>query len=258
MKRVIQNLAHRLGYHISRDGGPMAPFKEMQRLCADTAKPVIFDVGAYQGQSAQEFRKFFPSARIFSFEPFPESFAALRLNTTADPSIRVFNHGFTDHAGTFALTANSCSATNSLLPTDELGEQTWGKGWLETKELVPCQFKTIDAVLAELGIQTIDILKLDVQGAEHLVLKGAAVACRDGLIGMVYSEIITQPTYMGQKSLEYVLNAFFDAGFDLHNLYNLSSTADGKLRQVDALFTHTKRTKQNRGEISLSPGQYEG
>jgi len=243
MKREIQKLAHYFGYHISKIGRPSpqaGPFVEMTRLCADIAEPTIFDVGAHHGQTAKEFRKHFPTSQIYSFEPFPESFETLRLNTQYNRGIQIFNYGLTDKVGTFAFHSNLSSATNSLLPADELGFKTWGDGLLETQDIVQVQFKTIDEVLAEQDIQTIDILKMDVQGTEHRVLKGALGACADGKLGVVYSEIIIQPTYIGQKRLDEILNIFHDAGFELHNIYNLSCTPNGKLRQVDAIFTRDK------------------
>jgi hypothetical protein len=99
------------------------------------------------------------------------------------------------------------------------------------------RFKTIDFILASMEIPRIDILKLDVQGAEPLVMAGALEACRTGAIGLVYSEIIIQPTYKGQKRFDESLAAFYGNGFDLYNLYNMCHRADGRLCQVDATFT---------------------
>lgn len=239
MKKAIQNLAHKLGYHISSTARPVqscGPFDEMQRLCRDIKEPIIFDVGAHHGQTAIEFRKRFPTSRIFSFEPFQESFDILSINTKSDPKISIFNYGLTDQVGMYSFHSNPSSATNSLLPTDTKGGETWGKGLLETQKIVQAEFKTIDSVLTQLDVQRIDILKLDVQGTEHRVLKGAIEACTNGIVGMVYSEIITQPTYVGQKRLDQALGIFYDSGFALHNIYDLSFTLDGKLRQFDAIF----------------------
>jgi hypothetical protein len=54
---------------------------------------------------------------------------------------------------------------------------------------------------------------------------------------MIYTEIITQPTYIGQLRFDEALKAFYGAGFDLHYVYNLTASKSGKLCQVDALFT---------------------
>ena len=39
--------------------------------------PIIFDVGAHQGESAVFFKKIFPISILYSFEPDPENFLVL-------------------------------------------------------------------------------------------------------------------------------------------------------------------------------------
>jgi hypothetical protein len=94
----------------------------------------------------------------------------------------------------------------------------------------------MDSFLVEKGIQAVDVLKLDVQGAEYLVMKGAEDSLRSRKIRIIYTEIITQPTYVGQRLLHEVLDLFSGYGYQLFNIYNLSVTRDGALRQVDAIF----------------------
>lgn len=255
MKHIINKVAKSLGYQISRVScDTINPFSEMKRLCSHIERPVIFDIGAHHGQTAQLFRELFPKAEICSFEPFQESFNRLQLVTNNDPNIKVFNFGLSDRNGMLKFQSNPSSATNSLLPTDSNGPETWGKGLLETKRIVEAEFKTLDTVLIEEQIPKVDILKLDVQGAEHLVLKGADSAFAGGSVDLIYSEIITQPTYEGQKRLDEAIGAFYDCGFDLHNIFNLSLTKDGILRQMDVIFTRRKQTNQlGRGEIHLNP-----
>lgn len=105
-------------------------------------------------------------------------------------------------------------------------------------------FSTIDRFVAEENIPSIDVLKLDVQGAEYLVLKGAEKSIAASRINLIYSEIITQPTYKNQKELHEVLRLFHDYAFLLHNIYNLSRTSSGKLRQIDAIFTLSTRPQE--------------
>src|SRR5262245_14595836 len=170
MKRSIQTLANWLGYRVIKVDSIVSgdAFADMKQLSVDIAAPIIFDVGAHHGQTAMAFRRVFPQSRILSFEPFPESFAILQHNTSRDQRITPFNFGLSDRVGIFSFHSNPSSATNSLLATDVLGAKTWGEGILETKVIVQAQFKTIDSVISELAIPKIDILKLDVQGAEPL------------------------------------------------------------------------------------------
>jgi FkbM family methyltransferase len=243
MKWAFQKIAHSLGYQVSRISSKPAepahsdPFAEMRRLCRGMEGLTIFDVGAHHGQTARKFRGLFPEARIFSFEPFLESFDVLKRHVAHDPNIRIFDFGLSSRDETSDFNSNSYSETNSLLSSDRLGARTWGEGLLETKEIVRAKFKMLDSVISELQLPKIDILKLDVQGAEHLVMKGAGSACRERRINIIYSEIITQPTYVGQKRLDEALGVFYESGFDLHNIYNLNSSESGRLRQVDAIFT---------------------
>ena len=204
MRRFFQNIANALGYHISRRSGSVLPrdFVEIQRLCAGLDAPVIFDVGAHHGEVTAQFRTLFPKAKIYAFEPFGESYEIVKNKSAADARIQVFNHGLSDNEGVSAFHSNLSSATNSLLATDGSSGGIWRRGQLETQEIIEARFSTLDAVMADLGVDRIDVLKLDVQGAEGLVMNGAENACRLGKIGLIYTEMITQPTYVGQKRFD--------------------------------------------------------
>ncbi len=216
------------------------PFEDMRRLVSAPAAPIIFDVGAHHGRVSLHYRKLFPTATVYAFEPFPESFEQLKKNTAADPMIKAFNFGFSDVAGSKLFSNNASSATNSLFETDDRGAEAWGKG-LETTKRITASFSTIDQFVTEMKIPAIDILKLDVQGAEYLVLEGAAQTLAAGRVNLIYSEVITQPTYKNQKELHEVLGRFHDRGFRVHNIYDLSRTNHGALRQIDVIFLRTER-----------------
>ena len=240
IKQIVQSAFARLGYRISRvvpNPPKEDPFEEQRRLVAAAENPIIFDVGAHHGHTSLHYRNLFPSAIIYAFEPFPQSYEKLRKNTSADPMIKTFDFGFSDVHGTKLFHSNNSSSTNSLFETDPRGGETWGRGLLETSRQITLPFTTIDRFVAEAGIPLIDILKLDVQGAEYLVLEGARQSIEASRISLIYSEIITQPTYKCQKELHEVLRIFHDCQFMLHNFYDLSLSRDGKLRQLDAIFT---------------------
>lgn len=209
----------------------------MKNLCNGVAEPVIFDVGAHQGEISALFRDIFPSAVIHAFEPFPESFATVQRRFAADSRTHVHRHGLSERDSVRKFHSNQSSATNSLLPTDGESSKSWRVGQLETCQVIEAEFKTLDSVMEERNVERIDILKLDVQGAESLVMRGGENAFRHRRVGLIYTEIITQPTYVGQLRFDEALAVFYNMGFDLHGLYNLSLTSQGRLRQLDAIFT---------------------
>ena len=234
LKTIIRNLSQ----DRSAEAPGPDPYEELKRLSAHIAEPVIFDVGAHRGYITTRFRKLIPSCTVYAFEPFPESFERLAERNTTDARVCCYQHGLADHNGEIELNANASPATNSILATDESATETWGSGLLDTRSTVSVEVKTLDSVVESLGVPRIDILKLDVQGAEPLVMAGAAELCRSRKIGLIYTEVITQPTYRGQKRFDHALGVFYDLGFDLHNIYNLNSTETGTLRQVDVIFAH--------------------
>jgi FkbM family methyltransferase len=238
MKKILRQLASSMGYTISRTDQRRQrdPFEDMTLYADRESELVIFDVGAHHGQTARVFRRWFPNSWIYSFEPFPESFANLRANTKADHKISQLPFGLGGKDDVKLFHSNAKSVTNSLLPTDPRGSQVWGVNLLETMNTCEVPVRSLDSVLQELELKRIDILKLDVQGAEHQVIAGARRACKERRIGMIYSEIITQPTYVGQLRFDKALEVFYESGFDLHHIYNLATSKERRLCQVDALF----------------------
>jgi FkbM family methyltransferase len=182
----------------------------------------------------------FPAAVIYCFEPFPESFAVLQAALAGDGGVRPFKLALADRAGEAVLNANVFPATNSLLATAPTAAEVW-PGLVQTTGQVRVPTTTLDSFCREQSIDRIDVLKLDVQGAEPLVLRGGEGLLRSGRVRLVYAEVLTLPTYAGQAELHEFLSMMSGYGFELFNVYNPSATAAGQLRQVDAIFLPARR-----------------
>jgi hypothetical protein len=92
--------------------------------------------------------------------------------------------------------------------------------------------QTFGTFCAEHAIGRIDILKLDVQGAEYQVLTGAEELLRAQAIDVVYFEMITAPTYVGQPEPHDYLALFRSHGYELFDFYN-PVRKNGRLLQTD-------------------------
>ena len=234
IRKTLARTINYFGYDLHRIPDP---FIDQKNLVKGITEPVIFDVGAHHGQTSIMYSKLFKNCLIYSFEPYAESFKHLSTNLKRYDNIKPINIALGNKIGKSKFYINPSSGTNSLLPTDAKAPQTWSDGLLESTGQTEVDVVTIDSFIEQYEIRRIDILKLDTQGTEYQIIEGADKAFLEGRIKVIYTEIITRPTYIGQKELHEVLRIIQDKGFRLHNFYNYSLT-NGKLRQVDAIFTH--------------------
>src|SRR5215469_601345 len=128
------------------------------------AKPgdILYDIGAYVGWYSVEFANRVPHSRVYAFEPIPEIRRELILNTSHLNNITSYPMGLSDHSGieNFYISEKE-PGTASLQP---LEEDRFGPTFS-----IPAPVTTID----ELPIPAPNMIKIDVEGAELLVLKGA-------------------------------------------------------------------------------------
>jgi FkbM family methyltransferase len=125
---------------------------------------VVFDVGANVGFYTTLFARLVgPAGRVHAFEPDPLNFGILRRRTARNPNVEANPTAAGDHSGRITLFCNrSNRADNRVHPS--LGD--------ETAEAVEVPLITLDAYCAERGLDRIDAVKMDVQGAEVAALAG--------------------------------------------------------------------------------------
>lgn len=229
------------GYEIRHKSlGTTDPFRQQSMLLAGVERPVIFDVGANIGAIAEKYRRLFSGAKIYAFEPFPEVYNELSRKMSGDQRIIPCKLALGSAQAKKSLRVNASSATNSLLETEESAASYWGVGLMDTTTTVEVPVATIDEFCRDKRVETIDILKMDTQGTELEVLKGATGMLSDGRIRVIYTEMLVAPSYKGQ-SKPHELMAFLDGfGYELCGIYNLWGQKDGGLLQMDAIFVRSQ------------------
>lgn len=212
----------------------------MQRQLLDrmgVASPVVFDVGAHHGESVRDYRAISPEARIVSFEPDPANFARLRESCSDMAGVTLEHMAVGDRVGTATFHINDHDATHSLLPrataTRRYYPTTAGP---RTRIDVPVT--TIDAYAQVHGIDTIHVLKFDIQGGEMLALAGARQTLRSRGVLIVHTEAFFVPHYDGAPLLHDIWRGLEDAGYSLVDIHNLHHARNGQLRFGEALFVH--------------------
>lgn len=138
---------------------------------------VVFDVGANVGQTYRRFRRDFPSSRIVSFEPIRRTFDALAAEVEGDMLAKAEHLALGDEKKVITIGASEeWSLLNSLAVKNHAPDLR--------AEVVTVD--TVDSYCARNGIRRIDLLKIDTEGFEIEVLRGAtesdvlAVLCEVG------------------------------------------------------------------------------
>lgn len=240
VKKAIQKILGGFGFRLSR---PARETFDVQRKLIEKNEPVIFDIGAHTGGVAKIYRAQFPLASIHAFEPFPQSFDILSKSVRDDPRIFCHNVAVWEKKGTRILNSNISSATNSLLASDESGPSFWGSGLLDTTSQIEVTTTSVDIFCRDAGIPHIDVLKMDVQGAEYSVLIGAQDMLLNQRISFIYSEMILCPTYTGQHKLHEYLSFLDSFGYEFLDFFN-QVRSDNQLIQADVLFLSSAFKKE--------------
>lgn len=159
--------------------------KDSERLVLDrlNATPVVFDGGANIGDYVDKVLKTRPRAQIYAFEPAADSFKALAARFPS--GVHLHEAALSDNDGEATLYSDEpMSESASIFP-----QQRWH--WTVPAEFEPqgsVRTLTVDRVCAENAIERIDLLKLDVEGAEIAALRGAPQMLAEHRIGLIQFE----------------------------------------------------------------------
>ena len=141
----------------------------------------VFDVGANIGQSARKFSSMFPMAEINSFEPVKSTYTQLLSNTKHLPQVKCFNLAFGAERGVGEMVLGEESANNALRNPHSISPAN-------SKAVEKVQIETLDEFCEAQQVERISYLKIDTEGADLNVLRGAPKLLEKGLINIIQVE----------------------------------------------------------------------
>ena len=241
LKKFTKKFFLSLGFKIIRTGKGIfgglrkcAPcledeFKWFKKMDINT----IIDVGSYKGESVLDFREILPSATIYAFEPLLSSFKELNANTKYLDNFKSFNIALGDKKEEKEIFRKDFSASTSLLEMHKTHEELFPFTSQGSKEIV--RIDTLDNIVPSLDLKDNILLKIDVQGYEKEVLKGAS-----GILGRVKIIIIEMSfceLYKDQLLFPEIYRILQNQGFTYSGSRSqLKSPIDGQPLQQDAIF----------------------
>ncbi len=196
---------------------PIPIYHELNNFFNKEDKLTIFDVGCCEGEDTIKYSMIFPNCDIYSFEPHPENFTKTvnNLDKYGIKNATVFNIAISNSQSTIDFYLSEGHPNNlpvteewdygnkssSILPAKELHERY---DWLRLNKSIKVKSTTLDIFCKEKNIKKIDLLHLDVQGAEILVLEGSDNIIDN--IGLIWLEAETVELYKDQPLKNDVIN----------------------------------------------------
>jgi len=227
IKNFLQNIFKKFGYeilgrkklvkHNSFDAIHVYLIKNLLNLENEIT---IFDVGANEGDSIKRFRSLFFNPIIHSFEPTTELVEKIKKNFNLS-KLKINNYALGEKKSKRKFFHYDSHRVNSFYPMENNSKykiQRTKKN-NSNESIKEVDVISIDEYCEKNGIKRINLLKIDTQGSEAEVLRGANNLLKHQLIDVI--------------ELEYI---FGIAHKDANNLYDIEkelSTKDYKLIAVE-------------------------
>lgn len=197
------------------------------------------DVGANDGGTIKLLRRCLVAPCIHAFEPNPAVFAALQANHGMTPDVRLNRAGLGDSPGDLMLQIFTNHALNSFLSLSPDGRTR-----LESRD----QPRTVRVPVMRLDdyamiekLDAIDLLKVDTQGFELHVLRGAEAQFAAGRVRAVLVELNFADLYVGQPKPAEVITFLDERGLRLVDFYE-KCRHNPLMGWCTALFTRVHRS----------------
>lgn len=186
-------------------GGPAAfyHYEEAEKaeiLAHLPAEGVFLDIGANIGLFAVFFARYFPKAKVFAFEPHPVLHGCLERTCERNGlgNLVAENQALGAREQTMALHLHERNSGGHSLHAEQIGE-------LERGRSVEVAVSTLDAFARARGLARMDVLKIDVQGAEWEVFAGGAESLarfKPAILVEVENDALAKPEGAAKPALE--------------------------------------------------------
>jgi FkbM family methyltransferase len=175
---------------------------------------VILDVGSRDAEVALYMKAHYPGADVYAFECNPVAIELCKQNIGGRPGVHLVEKAVADVGGTLDfyaiedvnIGASSLYAFNPEFPQDGL-----------TQRKISVQAVTLQDWARDEGIDHIDIIWIDLQGAELLAFKGLREMLRS--VSVIHTEVEYKEIYAGQPLANDVRRYLTSNGFVMLTRY---------------------------------------
>jgi FkbM family methyltransferase len=227
-KQLRGFICRKLGIGCGQFGIPVPLLKHLKKGQHIT----LVDVGAYEGDFTRALEQYVRIGKGILIEPLPNKAEGLR-KTFDSVEYRVLECALSPKCGFIELEVNEFEQTSSVLKIRRGIAELSGVN-VDLKKTIQCRTCTLDDVIFEEGLDSVDLLKIDVQGAEHLILAGGRKTL--DITSMIWIEVSFKPLYEMSSTFFDIYKLLYDVGFKFCELEPGFRGSDGELLQGNALF----------------------
>jgi FkbM family methyltransferase len=192
----------------------------------------VVDVGANRGQFALVAAHRFPSAALWCFEPLPSARSKLQTILRSRSDARVFDTALAAQSGEHDMHVTRHDDSSSLHAVGP--RQLEEFPGTDEVSVFPVRTARLDEVLTQAQVVSPALLKLDVQGSELEVLRGAGQLL--GEFDTILVECSFVELYVGQSLATEVISFLESHGWHLDGAYNVTYGSGGICLQADLTF----------------------
>lgn len=185
------------------------PYPAISALRSWSSKDVVFDVGANDGRALFRIQRHLSNPTIFAFEPVSTTYETLVERTKHLDNVRCLQLALGAESGQKPIYLHELAVMNSF-----------SREWAPPTGTETVEIATVDEVMAEEDIEFVHFLKIDTEGHELEVLKGARDALTASRVAIIQVEVGVNQRVSPHTSLEEVASYLAPMGYFLHGIFH--------------------------------------
>jgi FkbM family methyltransferase len=188
--------------------------KELIRECVAKLDPTILEIGCNDGSQTLWFLEIFENPKVYCFEPDPRAIARFKTKVGQRSNVNLFEIALSDHNGNITFYQSGGQRDEESAKAMPEGWDLSGSirqprdhlkvhPWVTFDQSITVKTATLDGWCNEHGVEAIDFILMDVQGAEIDVSRGGMNTLTK--TRFIYTEYSNTELYKGQYTLKQLL-----------------------------------------------------
>ena len=239
MKKLIKKLIKKLGYEIQKISIYQDEAHHLMVCIKELGIDFIIDAGTNRGQFSKTLFDANYKGEILSIEPLSAAWEELNHKTQNNAKWTIFpKSALGEKSGKAIINISKNLDSSSILPM--AGEHLRAAPWSKYIGKEECEVHALDDIFNKFNTR-IDqkiLLKIDCQGFEYKILKGATASLQK--VDAVLTEVSLKELYSGQKLWMDIIDLLTSQGFSIYSVIKgFTNPKTGETLQLDIIFRKT-------------------